>query len=212
MQTGKSYVGQIAPASNLPLTLAEADVAHQAATQQNQADWAGDPSQQAANQHLIDVQFGSHKRGIDRAKIERDQAVNDWLARGDIDGRPQTSRPPPSIWTKLDRNEQRSIDAVLIENARLPDVASRKVGQPNAAPEPKPTPSAPEQAPGPRPEFKPPPGQLEKMLHPVEPDPDKDIFPPLDPRSPPTHMHSQDEDKPPPIEVPEPEDPWHRIV
>ena len=92
MYAAKDYVGRIVP-SRLPATMDGAEGAHQAATQQNQADWPDNPRQLATNQHLIDIQFGRHKRGLDQIQIERNQGVQDWLVRAGADGRPQLQRP-----------------------------------------------------------------------------------------------------------------------
>jgi hypothetical protein len=94
--------------------LADADAAHQAATVQNEADWAHDDAQRAINQHYIDVQFGQQNQAIADAKAKLDDAVSTWIATPRPDGRPQTDLPPPALWVRLSPDEQQAVLAALI--------------------------------------------------------------------------------------------------
>ncbi len=117
MQKGRDYVADLLP-QPMPATAAETQAAHDAASARNTADWSHDPEQQATNQHLIDVQFGRHQRGLSEADAARDRAVQDWLARRDAQGNVQTERPPPSLWKQLDAGQRQAVDATLAQNAR----------------------------------------------------------------------------------------------
>ena len=117
MQTGRDYVNGLLPQPR-PVTLAATDTARQEALQRNAADWAQDAEQLATNRHLIDVQFGAHQRSLQQAEAQRAQAAQDWLARRDAQGNPQTERPPPSLWKQLDTVQRQQIDAQLAQNAR----------------------------------------------------------------------------------------------
>ena len=117
MQTGREYVAGLLPGP-MPATPAKIQAAHDAATERNAADWADDPEQQATNQHLIDVEFGTQQRQLQQADIQRAQTVQDWLARRDANGNLQTERPPPSLWKQLDADERLRVDTQLAQNAR----------------------------------------------------------------------------------------------
>lgn len=91
------------------------------ATRRNAADWANDPTQMSANQHLIDVQFQRRKQEIQLNKDRLNNAVQDWVTKPDASGMPQTKRPPPEIWNQLSFEQQRSIDATLAHNAKGTD-------------------------------------------------------------------------------------------
>jgi hypothetical protein len=125
VETARDYLGRIAPPSSEPAAnfdasrlMTEADAAHQAATEQNNTDWADNPSQRATNQHHIDVQFGLQKRGIEQAKAQLDGKVTDWLTQPMPDGQPQINRPPLALWTQLSPEQQNGVDAALAQNAR----------------------------------------------------------------------------------------------
>ena len=124
IETARDYLAKIVrPASQSPAffdalrLLEEADAAHEAATEQNNTDWAGNPTQRATNQHYIDVQFGQRKHGIEQAKGQLDGAVADWLTLPMPDGQLQINRPPLAIWTRLGPDDQAVVDAVLAQNA-----------------------------------------------------------------------------------------------
>lgn len=117
MQTGRDYVEGVLP-QPFPATAEATQVAHDDATARNAADWAHDPTQQATNQHLIDVQFGSHQRGLRQVDAQREQALQEWLGRSNADGNPQTERPPPALWTQLTDDQRQKVDARLAANAR----------------------------------------------------------------------------------------------
>ncbi|SKA30605.1 Colicin M [Enhydrobacter aerosaccus] len=138
---GQDYLNGLALPDTHDLDALEA--AHQAATTQNESDWPDNPSQRATNQHFIDVAFGTRKREALKARAERDRAVTDWLAQPAPDGGPQTRRPPLTLWTKLDPQQQRETDIVLAQNAGgSPDAEhrakadSRRGTAPNVEPPP----------------------------------------------------------------------------
>jgi hypothetical protein len=114
-QAAHDYVDKIVP--SMPPALVDIDGAHAQATAQNEADFVNDPSQRAANQHVIDIRFGKHKRHIEQAGTELAQAVEDWVATPAADGGPQTERPPSAIWKRLDANQQKAVDERLKRNA-----------------------------------------------------------------------------------------------
>src|SRR5476649_251023 len=106
-EAGQDYLAKLP----IPDTrdLSELDAAHQAATAQNEADWPDNDSQRATNQHFVDIAFGQKKRDAAQAKAELAQTLNDWL------GQPgQTASPPLNIWSRLDANQQREADTVLL--------------------------------------------------------------------------------------------------
>jgi len=94
------------------------------ATKQNMTDWAANPTQLAANQHLIDVQFNQKKAAIQLAKDQLSNAVQDWVAKPLPNGAAQTERPPPGIWNQLTFEQQRSIDSTLAHNAKGKDAVT----------------------------------------------------------------------------------------
>jgi len=114
----KDYVGQLVPAwSNA--SHEEVDAQHAAATQQNQADNAGDSELQTDVQHVLDVQHGLQKRGLDQAATQKpNQAVQEWLSKTGPGGEPQTERPPAAIWNTLGPEERAAVDQHLKANAQ----------------------------------------------------------------------------------------------
>ncbi|MBS0520766.1 MAG: hypothetical protein JSR90_18855 [Proteobacteria bacterium] len=157
---GQDYLNGVAPPDTHDL--AALDTAHQAATAQNEADWPDNPSQRATNQHFIDVAFGTRKRDAVKARADLTQAVTDWLDQPAPDGSPQTQRPPLALWTRLNDDERRTLDARLAQNAnpRLffhPDLDGPPPVE-DAPPEDRPAepgpPEPPQQpAPAPLPDF-----------------------------------------------------------
>lgn len=95
----------------------DAETQHIAATRKNQADWANNPTQMAANQHLIDMRFTGQKQQIELAKNQLADKVEDWVRTGGPGGVPATERPPPDVWNQLTFERQRKIDATLLLNA-----------------------------------------------------------------------------------------------
>jgi len=123
--TGQTYAAGLplpSPDPAAPLdaeqALADIDAAHQVATAQNATEHGDNPSQQATNQHFIDIRFGNARRDVEQSGADLDQAVNNWLDQPDTDGTPQTERPPLGLWTRLLPDVQRAVDAVLSRNAR----------------------------------------------------------------------------------------------
>ncbi|MBS0521002.1 MAG: hypothetical protein JSR90_20035 [Proteobacteria bacterium] len=112
---GIDYVGDLLPSH--PQDLNELDAAHRAAIDRNAIDWPDDGSQRATNQHLIDVAFGQRKRDALKAGLDLVRDVSRWLDRSTSDGGPQIARPPLAIWTRLDPDQKREVDAVLARNA-----------------------------------------------------------------------------------------------
>jgi hypothetical protein len=113
----KDYVRQLVPAWS-DTSHDEVDAQHAAATQQNQTDNAGDPELQADVQHVLDVQHGLQKRGLDQAAAPQpNQALQDWLSQTAPDGQPQTERPPAAIWSTLGPEERAAVDRQLSANA-----------------------------------------------------------------------------------------------
>jgi hypothetical protein len=97
--------------------LLDTERAHQAATQQNQTDWAHKPSQLATNQHLIDVHFNKRKREIADMRDGLESLLADWITVPTPDGKLRTDRPPLPIWTMLSYDQQRAVDGFLARNA-----------------------------------------------------------------------------------------------
>ena len=119
-----------------PKQLADADTAHQAATEQNDADWAHDASQHTINQHYIDVQFGQQKQQIAQAKADLDSSVANWIATPRPDGQPQTELPPPALWAQLSPDAQQNVLAALKRNAFSPEVDGGPEGEPHGTIDP----------------------------------------------------------------------------
>jgi hypothetical protein len=117
MLAARDYVATLLP-QPLPGTPADLDQVHRLATAQNEADWPHDAGQQATNQHLIDVSVGTHHRDLQQERARVGQEVEDWLARRDATGNPQTGRPPPALWKRLDAALREQVDARLARNAR----------------------------------------------------------------------------------------------
>ncbi len=96
----------------------EVDAQHAEATQQNQTDNAGAPDLRADVQHVLDVQHGLQKRGLDRAATPQpNQVLQEWLSQTGPDGQPQTERPPAALWNTLRPEERAAIDRQLKANA-----------------------------------------------------------------------------------------------
>jgi len=93
------------------------DAWHQAETQRNESDWAGNPSQQATNQHFIDVRAGLRKREIVEVRDRLGGLLADWIGTPLLTGKPRTDRPPMPIWTLLSYDQQRAVDGFLARNA-----------------------------------------------------------------------------------------------
>ncbi len=131
LQMARAWLAQLAPPPSpepaaffdAPRLLVDGDAAHAAATAQNEADWSGNPTQQATNQHLIDVQFGKQKREIEQTRVRLDNDVKAWLTKPGSDGQAQTERPPFAIWKLLNPEQHHAVDIVLTQNARGADVA-----------------------------------------------------------------------------------------
>ena len=153
IETARDYLAKIVPPVSKPPTffdvarlMEEAEAAHAAATERNNADWADNPTQRATNQHYIDVQFGQRKRSIEQAKVQLDEAVTDWLMQSKQDGQLQTTRPPLAIWTQLSPDRQQMADIILAQHARGTDTTQRPEPAParGTAPLPEPPPGSPE--------------------------------------------------------------------
>jgi len=137
--TGQTYTAELplpVPNPTEPLdaeqVLVAIDAAHQVATLQNAAEFAGNPSQQATNKHFIDVRFGAAKRDVVRDKADLDKQVADWLAQPG-----QTERPPLAVWVRLSGRERRGIDETLAKNAMDPGVGEPPVSSQVASTSPK---------------------------------------------------------------------------
>jgi len=118
LASAKDYVRQLVPAwSNA--SPEEIDAQHAAAVQQNQTDNAGDPELQTDVQHVLDVQHGLQKRGLDQAAEQGpNQAVQAWLSQtGPNNGQPQIERPPAALWSTLSPEERTTVDQQLKANA-----------------------------------------------------------------------------------------------
>jgi hypothetical protein len=93
------------------------DPAH-AAPLQSQIDNAGDPELQTDVQHVLDVQHGLQKRGLDQVATPKpNPAVQEWLLQTGPDGQPQIERPPAAIWNTLGPEERAAVDRQLKANA-----------------------------------------------------------------------------------------------
>jgi hypothetical protein len=98
-------------------TLADMDEAHKDATRRNQRDWEDSPSQQATNQHFIDMRFGQRKREIGELRDQLGAYLADWLGTPQPSGEPRTQRPPFRVWTMLSHDQRRAVDGFLARNA-----------------------------------------------------------------------------------------------
>lgn len=85
---------------------------------ENMATYANNPAQLAANQHMIEQQFGLRQQRIELAKLELDKAVDTWMTKGGPGGGPAIDRPPPEVWNQLTYEKQKSVDATLLHNAK----------------------------------------------------------------------------------------------
>lgn len=101
--------------------LLDTEAAHQWATRRNEMDWSHKPSQQATNQHLLDVHFNTRKREIRETRDTLGALLADWVGTPHPDGRPRTERPPIRIWTLLSYEQRRAVDSFLARNARVGD-------------------------------------------------------------------------------------------
>jgi len=117
LAAAKDYVRQLVPAWS-DVSPEEIDVQHATATQQNQTDNAGDPELQTDVQHVLDVQHGLQKRGLDQVATPKpNPAVQEWLLQTGPDGQPQIERPPAAIWNTLGPEERAAVDRQLTANA-----------------------------------------------------------------------------------------------
>lgn len=75
LDAAKDYARQLVPVWS-DTSHEEVDAQHASATQQNQTDNAGDPEYRADVQHVLDVQHGLQKRGLDQKLQLNDEASN----------------------------------------------------------------------------------------------------------------------------------------
>lgn len=85
---------------------------------ENMATYANNPAQLAANQHMIEQQYGLRQQRIELAKLELDKAVDTWMTKGGPGGGAAIDRPPPEVWNQLTYEKQKSVDATLLHNAK----------------------------------------------------------------------------------------------
>lgn len=76
----------------------------------------------SAEQAKIELWKAGQERQIEKAKLDLEIAVDNYMTKGGPNGGPATERPPARIWNQLHYEKQKSLDATLLHNAKGKDV------------------------------------------------------------------------------------------